>query len=166
MGRGGEETGSDIANVSEDDILEPEGNELYNKLVDFAKEEGSKVIPVCAQIEAELSELEPEEKKEFLADLGLETSGLDLIIREAYSTLGLETYFTAGEKEVRAWTYKRGMTAPECAGVIHTDFKRGFIRAETVAFEDLKAAGNMTKAKENGKVRQEGNNKFYVWSHK
>ncbi len=145
-----------VANLDENDIVEPTSNTHYNNIVKYAKEEGSKVIPVCAQIEAELSELEEEDKLEFLQDMGLDGSGLDKLIREAYKTLGLETYFTAGEKEVRAWTYKKGMTAPQCAGVIHTDFERGFIRAETVAFEDLKTAGNMNEAKANGKVRQEG----------
>ncbi len=145
-----------VANLDENDITEPSTNSHYNKLVEYANNEGSKVIPICAQIEAELSELEEADKLEFLQDMGLDGSGLDKLIREAYKTLGLETYFTAGEKEVRAWTYKRGMTAPQCAGVIHSDFERGFIRAETVAFEDLKVAGNMNEARSNGKVRQEG----------
>ncbi len=145
-----------VANLDENDITEPTINEYYNSLVKYADNEGSKVIPICAQIEAELSELEEADKLEFLEDMGLDGSGLDKLIREAYKTLGLETYFTAGEKEVRAWTYKKGMTAPQCAGVIHSDFERGFIRAETVAFEDLKAAGNMNEARSNGKVRQEG----------
>ncbi len=145
-----------VANLDENDITNPTTNEYYNKLVEYANEDGSKVIPICAQIEAELSELDETDKLEFLEDMGLDGSGLDKLIREAYKTLGLETYFTAGEKEVRAWTYRKGMTAPQCAGVIHSDFERGFIRAETVAFVDLKAAGNMNEARSNGKVRQEG----------
>lgn len=145
-----------VANVSEDDIVNPDDNKHYQRLLEFAKKENAKVIPVCAQIEAELSELSDDEKREFIADLGIEESGLDKLIKEAYSLLGLATYFTAGEKEVRAWTFKKGMTAPNCAGIIHSDFERGFIKAETISFDDLVSCGSMLNAKNQGKVRQEG----------
>ena len=108
------------------------------------------------KIEEEISELDADEKAMFLQELGIEESGLDQLIKAAYSLLGLATYFTAGVQEVRAWTFKKGMKAPQCAGVIHSDFERGFIRAETVSYEDLLAAGNMVAAKEAGKVRLEG----------
>ncbi len=147
-----------IANVSDADLMDLENNSQYNKLLEYAN--GDKVIPVCAQMEADLADLDKEEKQEFLADLGLAKSGLDSLIVEAYDTLGLQTYFTAGEQEVRAWTYKKGMKAPACAGIIHSDFERGFIRAETVGFDDLKETGSMLGAKEKGKVRSEG--KEYV----
>ena len=118
------------------------------------------MIVICAKIEEEIAELEGEEKEMFLSELGIAESGLDQLIRAAYSLLGLATYFTAGVQEVRAWTFRNGMKAPQCAGVIHSDFEKGFIRAETVAYEDLLAAGNMVGAKEAGKVRLEG--KEYV----
>ncbi|WP_145685690.1 DUF933 domain-containing protein, partial [Bacillus paralicheniformis] len=122
----------------------------------FAAAENAEVIVVCAKIESEIAELEGEEKAMFLEELGIEESGLDQLIKASYSLLGLATYFTAGEQEVRAWTFKKGMKAPECAGIIHTDFERGFIRAETVAYDDLLEAGSMASAKEAGKVRLEG----------
>jgi ribosome-binding ATPase YchF (GTP1/OBG family) len=123
---------------------------------EFAANENSQVIVVCAKIESEIAELDEEEKKVFLEELGIEESGLDQLIRAAYDLLGLATYFTAGVQEVRAWTFKKGMKAPQCAGVIHTDFERGFIRAETVSYDDLMENGSMTAAKEAGKVRLEG----------
>ncbi|MCL6572163.1 MAG: DUF933 domain-containing protein, partial [Bacillus sp. (in: Bacteria)] len=123
---------------------------------EFAKGDNAEVIVICAKIEEEIAELEGEEKQMFLSELGIEESGLDQLIRAAYSLLGLATYFTAGVQEVRAWTFRSGMKAPQCAGVIHSDFERGFIRAETVAYEDLLAAGSYTSAKEAGKVRSEG----------
>ncbi|MBM7095380.1 MULTISPECIES: redox-regulated ATPase YchF [Alteribacter] len=144
------------ANVSEDEIVDPSSNENVQKVREFAAQENSEVIVVCAKIESEIAELDGEEKQEFLDDLGIAESGLDQLIKAAYNLLGLETYFTAGKQEVRAWTIKHGTKAPQAAGVIHTDFERGFIRAEVVAYEDLVAAGNMTVAKENGKVRLEG----------
>ncbi|WP_144561046.1 DUF933 domain-containing protein, partial [Bacillus paralicheniformis] len=122
----------------------------------FAAAENAEVIVVCAKIESEIAELEGEEKAMFLEELGIEESGLDQLIKASYSLLGLATYFTAGEQEVRAWTFKKGMKAPECAGIIHTDFERGFIRAETVAYDDLLEAKSMASAKEAGKVRLEG----------
>ncbi|PRO64355.1 redox-regulated ATPase YchF [Alkalicoccus urumqiensis] len=148
------------ANVSEEEILDADSNPYVQKVKEFAEAENSEVIVVCAKIESELAELEGEEKQEFLDDLGIEEPGLDQLIRAAYQLLGLDTYFTAGKQEVRAWTIRRGTKAPQAAGVIHTDFERGFIRAEVVSYEDLTGAGSMNKAKEAGNVRLEG--KEYV----
>jgi ribosome-binding ATPase len=145
-----------IANVGEDDLADPSANEYVQKVKDFAATQNAEVIVVCAKVESEIAELEGEEKEMFLEELGIEESGLDQLIRKTYSLLGLATYFTAGVQEVRAWTFRRGMKAPQCAGIIHTDFERGFIRAETVFYDDLLAAGNMVAAKEAGKVRLEG----------
>lgn len=145
-----------IANVGEDDIADPSANEYVQKVKDFAATQNAEVIVVCAKVESEIAELDGEEKEMFLHELGIEESGLDQLIRKTYSLLGLATYFTAGVQEVRAWTFRRGMKAPQCAGIIHTDFERGFIRAETVFYDDLLAAGNMVAAKEAGKVRLEG----------
>lgn len=145
-----------VANVSEDEVADPSGNEYVQKVREFAAAENAEVIVVCAKIESEIAELEGEEKAMFLEELGIEESGLDQLIKASYSLLGLATYFTAGEQEVRAWTFKKGMKAPECAGIIHTDFERGFIRAETVAYDDLLEAGSMAAAKEAGKARLEG----------
>ncbi|MCM3664459.1 redox-regulated ATPase YchF [Mesobacillus subterraneus] len=145
-----------VANVSEDEVADPDNNEYVQKVRDFAAKENAEVIVICAKIEEEIAELEGEEKAMFLEELGIEESGLDQLIRAAYSLLGLATYFTAGVQEVRAWTFRHGMKAPQCAGVIHSDFERGFIRAETVHYDDLLAAGSMTGAKEAGKVRLEG----------
>ncbi|HYK72730.1 MAG TPA: redox-regulated ATPase YchF [Pseudoneobacillus sp.] len=145
-----------VANVSEDDVADPSGNEYVQKVREFAAKDNAEVIVICAKIESEIAELDGEEKAMFLQELGIEESGLDQLIRAAYSLLGLATYFTAGVQEVRAWTFRRGMKAPQCAGIIHSDFERGFIRAETVAYEDLLAGGSMTAAKEAGKVRLEG----------
>ncbi len=145
-----------VANVSEDDVADASENEYVQKVRDYAANEDAEVIVVCAKIEEEIAELEAEEKEMFLSELGIKESGLDQLIRAAYSLLGLATYFTAGVQEVRAWTFRKGMKAPQCAGVIHTDFEKGFIRAETVAYEDLLAGGNMTAAREAGRVRLEG----------
>ncbi|WP_338752408.1 redox-regulated ATPase YchF [Bacillus sp. FJAT-52991] len=145
-----------VANVGEDEIADPSGNEYLQKVREFAAEDNAEVIVVCAKIEEEIAELDEEEKVMFLQELGIEESGLDQLIRAAYSLLGLATYFTAGVQEVRAWTFREGMKAPQCAGVIHTDFERGFIRAETVSYDDLVSTGSMTAAKEAGKVRLEG----------
>ena len=142
-----------VANVSEDDVADPSENEYVQKVREFAAKDNAEVIVICAKIEEEIAELEGEEKEMFLAELGIEESGLDQLIRAAYSLLGLATYFTAGVQEVRAWTFRNGMKAPQCAGIIHSDFEKGFIRAETVSYEDLLAAGNMVAAKEAGKVR-------------
>ncbi|NPC94877.1 redox-regulated ATPase YchF [Bacillus sp. WMMC1349] len=149
-----------VANVSEDEVADASDNEYVQSVREFANNENAEVIVVCAKIESEIAELDGEEKAMFLEELGIEESGLDQLIKASYSLLGLATYFTAGEQEVRAWTFKKGMKAPECAGIIHTDFERGFIRAETVAYADLLEAGSMTAAKEAGKVRLEG--KEYV----
>ena len=149
-----------VANLGEEDLEDPTQNPFYNEVVEFAKEEGADVVPICAKIEAELVGLDPEEKAMFLQDLGIEESGLDKLIKEAYKILGLRTYFTAGVQEVRAWTFKEGMTAPEMAGVIHSDFQKGFIRAETYSYDDLVEYGSVQALKEAGKIRQEG--KQYV----
>ncbi len=145
-----------VANVSEDDIVDLEGNQYIQQVKAFAEKDGAEVIVVSAKIEEEIAELDQEEKELFLEELGIEQSGLDLLIQASYQLLGLATYFTAGEQEVRAWTFKKGMKAPQAAGIIHTDFERGFIRAETVSYVDLMDAGSMVKARENGKVRLEG----------
>jgi GTP-binding protein YchF len=145
-----------VANVDEDDVSDPSGNEYVQKVREYAAADNAEVIVICAKIEEEIAELEGEEKQMFLEELGIEESGLDQLIRAAYSLLGLATYFTAGVQEVRAWTFRRGMKAPQCAGIIHTDFERGFIRAETVSYDDLMAAGSMGAAREAGKVRLEG----------
>ncbi|TKC16673.1 redox-regulated ATPase YchF [Robertmurraya kyonggiensis] len=145
-----------VANVGEDDVADPSANEYVQKVKEFAAQDNAEVIVICAKIESEIAELEGEEKTMFLQELGIEESGLDQLIRASYHLLGLATYFTAGVQEVRAWTFRKGMKAPQCAGIIHSDFERGFIRAETVFYDDLLAAGNMVAAKEAGKVRLEG----------
>jgi GTP-binding protein YchF len=146
-----------VANVSESGF---ENNPHLDAVRARAAKEGAVVVPVCAAIEAEIAQLEDAEKVEFLKDLGLEEPGLNRVIRGAYQLLGLQTYFTAGEKEVRAWTVRRGATAPQAAGVIHTDFERGFIRAEVIGYDDFIAGRGEAGAKEAGKLRLEG--KEYV----
>lgn len=148
------------ANVSEDDVANPEDNEYVKIVREFAANEGAEVVPISAKVESEIAELDGEDKEMFLEELGLEESGLNRLIRAAYKLLGLYTYFTAGVQEVRAWTIRKGMKAPQAAGVIHTDFERGFIRAEVVSFEDLAAAGSMATVRERGQLRLEG--KEYV----
>ncbi|MGD6834305.1 redox-regulated ATPase YchF [Sutcliffiella halmapala] len=145
-----------VANVGEEDVADTSDNDYVKQVREFAEKDNAVVITVCAKIESEIVELDADEKAMFLEELGIQESGLDQLIRAAYNLLGLATYFTAGVQEVRAWTFRTGMKAPQCAGVIHTDFERGFIRAETVSYEDLLAAGTMTAAKEAGKVRLEG----------
>lgn len=148
-------------NMGENDFIdEIENNKYYKQVEEIAKEEGAETLPICAEMEAEIAQLDDEEKAMFLADMGLEKSGLDRLIKKSYSLLGLISYLTAGKPEVRAWTIKKGTKAPQAAGKIHTDFERGFIRAEVVSFDDLMACGNMTAAKEKGLVRSEG--KEYV----
>ena len=142
-----------IANVSEDGF---EDNPYLDAVRKLAEEEGSAVVPVCAAIEAEMAELDEADKKEFLADLGLDEPGLNRVVRAGYKLLDLETYFTAGPKEVRAWTIPCEATAPQAAGVIHTDFERGFIRAEVIAYDDYVACKGEQGAKEAGKMRSEG----------
>ncbi|MBZ2167242.1 MULTISPECIES: redox-regulated ATPase YchF [Marinobacter] len=142
-----------IANVSEDGF---ENNPYLDEVKAIAAEEGAVVVPICNKIEAEISELEDDEKSMFLDEMGMEEPGLDRVIRAGYNLLGLQTYFTAGVKEVRAWTTKIGATAPQSAGVIHTDFERGFIRAEVVSYDDYVAGNGEAGAKEAGKWRLEG----------
>ncbi len=149
------------ANLCEADFASDiEKNENYCKVKKLAEEENSAVLPICAQTEAEIAEMEEEDKAMFLAELGLEVSGLNRIIKEGYALLGLISYLTAGKPEVRAWTIKKGTKAPQAAGKIHTDFEKGFIRAEVIAFDDLMECGTMAAAKEKGLVRLEG--KEYV----
>ena len=144
-----------LANVSEEELLN-DGNEYVNKVREIASREKSSVVMMCAKIESELSELDEESKKEFLNDLGIQNSGLDQLIHITYHILGLKTFFTVGPDEVRAWTFKDGMKAPECAGIIHTDFQRGFIKAEVMSYDDLVNYGSELKVKEAGKARLEG----------
>ncbi len=149
------------ANLSEDDFINNiETNENYQKVKALAEEEHSAVLPICAQIEAEISDMENDEKAMFLGELGLEVSGLNRIIKEGYALLGLISYLTAGKQEVRAWTITKGTKAPQAAGKIHTDFEKGFIRAEVISFDDLVECGSMAAAREKGLVRLEG--KEYV----
>lgn len=143
-----------IANIDENDI--GKNNEYTNKVREYALKDNAEVIEMCAKIESEMSSLEDEEKKEFLNELGIKESGLDILIRATYNLLGLKTFFTVGSDEVRAWTFKNGMKAPQCAGIIHTDFERGFIKAEVMSYEDLISLGNEVKVKEGGKLRLEG----------
>ncbi len=145
-----------VANVSEEEIANADNNHYVQQVRNFAADENAQVIVICAKSEEEIAELDDEDKAEFLDALGIKISGLDLLIRAAYDLLGLATYFTAGEPEVHAWTFKKGIKAPQAAGIIHSDFERGFIRAETVSFQDLSEYGNMQAAKEAGKVRLEG----------
>lgn len=149
------------ANMSDTDFAAGiENNKHYLSVCELAKEENAGVLPICAELEAEIVDMDKEEKEMFLADMGLKESGLDRLIRECYSLLGLISYLTAGKPEVRAWTIKKGTKAPQAAGKIHTDFERGFIRAEVISFDDLMKCGSMTVAKEKGLVRSEG--KEYV----
>ncbi|MGN0660093.1 MAG: redox-regulated ATPase YchF [Oscillospiraceae bacterium] len=149
------------ANLSESDFAgDINNNKNYTDVCEFAKSENSAVLPICAQIEADVADMSEDEKKIFLSELGLEESGLDRIIREGYALLGLISYLTAGQPEVRAWTITKGTKAPQAAGKIHSDFEKGFIRAEVVSFDDLVACGSLAAAKEKGLVRLEG--KEYV----
>ncbi len=145
-----------VANIKEDFIACPEKDPMYLKLLAYAKERNSLCIAISAEIESELAVLDEEEKLMFLEEYGVKEPGLNRLIRATYDLLGYATYFTTGPDECRAWTFKKGMKAPECAGIIHSDFQRGFIRAETVAYDDLVKCGSMLKAKEAGLVRQEG----------
>ena len=149
------------ANLDENTVANPTSSEHYNAVCKLAAEEGSQVLPICAKLEADIAELDdPEEKAMFMADLGLEESGLDKLIQCSYSLLGLISFLTAGSDECRAWTIKNGTKAPQAAGKIHTDFERGFIRAEVISFEDMQACGSMANARTKGLVRSEG--KEYV----
>ncbi len=145
-----------IANVGENDLENPDNNIFVKQVKEYANNEHSEVIPLCIKIEEELSGLEKEDKKEMLEALGIEESGLDKVIKKSYDLLGLMSFLTAGEPEVRAWTIKKGTKAPEAAGKIHSDIQRGFIRAEVVSYDDLIREGSMLSAKEKGLVRSEG----------
>lgn len=144
-----------VANVSEDEIANTD-NEYVKMVEEYAQKENAKVVTICAKIESELSELNDEDKYLYLKELGVEQSGLDKLIQVTYSILGLATFFTAGPKEVKAWTYRKGMTAKECAGIIHSDIERGFIKAEIFSYDDLIKYDNEKEVKENGKLRIEG----------
>ncbi len=148
------------ANMNEEEFGDSSKNKYLKAVEDFAASEGSKVLPICAKLEEEISDLDAEDKEMFLSDLGLSESGLARLIKASYSLLGLISYLTAGSDEVRAWTIKKGTKAPHAAGKIHTDFEKGFIRAEVISFNDLVANETMTAAKEKGLVRSEG--KDYV----
>ena len=145
------------ANMSESDFIgNAENNPYFKTVTQIAEKEGSEVLPICAQIEADIADMDDEEKLMFLAELGLNNSGLDRLIQKSYSLLGLISYLTAGEKEVRAWTIKNGLKAPQAAGKIHSDFERGFIRAQVIAFSDLEASGSIAEARNKGLLRTEG----------
>ena len=148
------------ANLDEDGFADYKNVSYYNQVADLAAKEGAQVIPVCAKLESEIAELDGEEKAMFLEELGISESGLDRLIKASYALLGLISFLTSGEDECRAWTITNGTKAPQAAGKIHTDFERGFIRAEVVAYDDLMACGSMVAAKEKGLVRSEG--KEYV----
>lgn len=145
-----------VANVDEGDLAAPEKNPFVQKVMEHAKKENSPVVPICGKVESEMAELAYEEKVEFLKDMGMDEPGLNRVIRKGYELLGLQTYFTAGEKEVRAWTVRKGAKAPEAAGVIHTDFERGFIRAEVFNYDDLIKHKSEAAIKDAGLFRVEG----------
>ena len=144
-----------VANVSEDDLLAG-SNPYIDSVREYAKKDKAEVVTACAKIESDLGDMDDDEKRTFLNELGVEESGLDKLIKASYSLLGLKTFFTAGEDECRAWTFKDGMKAPECAGIIHTDFEKGFIKAEVMSYTDLNKYGNEKLVKEAGRVRLEG----------
>lgn len=145
-----------VANIAEEDISDPSASKHYQNLLEFAKKENTKVIAISAKIESEIVELPDEDKQMFLDDLGIEDSGLEVLTRAAFELLNLATYFTAGVQEVRSWTFKKGMSAPQCAGIIHTDFEKGFIRAEVIDYKDFDKYNGEQGAKEAGKARLEG----------
>ena len=145
-----------IANISEEQLSDSENDENVKKVKEYAKKEKAEVIPLCVKVEEELSTLDDEDKKEMLDALGLKESGLDILIKKSYNLLGLMSFLTAGEPEVRAWTIKKGTKAPKAAGKIHSDIERGFIKAEVISYDDLIKEGSMVQAREKGLVRQEG----------
>ena len=145
-----------IANVSEEQLQDAENDKYVNQVKEYAKGENALVIPLCVKIEEELSTLDKDDKKEMLEALGLEESGLDKVIKASYDLLGLMSFLTAGEPEVRAWTIKKGTKAPEAAGKIHSDIQRGFIKAEVVSYDDLIREGSMPAVREKGLLRMEG----------
>ena len=144
-----------LANISESELGQEE-NQYVKQVEEYAKKEHAKVVPICCKVEEDLSTLSDEEQQELLEMYGMEESGLNKLIRATYDLLGLATYFTVGKDEVRAWTFKKGMNAKQCAGIIHTDFEKGFIKAEVMSYQDLVDAGSEVKVKENGKARLEG----------
>ena len=144
-----------VANVSEDDLLIGD-NKYIEKVREYAKKDNAEVVVICAKVESDLCDMDNEEKNMFLSELGVSESGIDKLIKASYTLLGLKTFFTAGEDECRAWTFKDGMKAPQCAGIIHTDFERGFIKAEIMSYEDLKKEGSEKSVKEAGRMRLEG----------
>ena len=145
-----------IANISEEQMENADNDPLVQKVKEYASKENAEVIPLCVKIEEELSGLDDNDKKEMLDALGLDESGLDKVIKKSYDLLGLMSFLTAGEPEVRAWTIKKGTKAPQAAGKIHSDIERGFIKAEVISFDELMKCGSMVAAKEKGLVRQEG----------
>ena len=145
-----------VCNISEEEINDHSDNQYVKQVQEQAIKDRAQVVVISAKIEQELQELDKDEKQMFMDELGIKRSGLDELVSVSYEVLGLKTFFTAGEKEVRAWTFKDGMKAPECAGIIHSDFEKGFIRAETISYEDLVVAGSESKAKDMGKFRLEG----------
>lgn len=145
-----------VANIDENDISNPDDNKYYQEVKKYAEEKGSRVIPISAKVEEDLAPLDDEERTMFLEELGVTSSGLDQLVWNSYDILKLRTFFTAGPLEIRAWTFIDGMKAPECAGIIHTDFERGFIRAEVYDYEDLKELRTENAIKEAGKLRSEG----------
>lgn len=145
-----------VANMGEEDLADPQSNTHYVKLLELASKEECDVIAVCAKIENEIAQLDEDDRMMFLEDLGMKESGLDQLVKAAYHMLDLATYFTVGETEVRAWTFMKGMTAPECAGIIHTDFQKGFIRAETYSYADLMKHNSEQGVKDAGRMRLEG----------
>ena len=145
-----------VCNIKEDEINDPDANRYYQAVREYAEREGSQVVAISARIEEELSDLSKEEKEEFLQELDIKRSGLDELIAKSYKTLGLETFFTVGKDECRGWTFKKGYTAPKCAGIIHTDFEKGFIRAEVYTYDDIMEYRSEAKLKEAGKIRLEG----------
>ena len=144
-----------VANVSEDDLLVGD-NKYIEKVREYALKDNAEVVVICAKVESDLCDMDKEEKNMFLSELGVSESGIDKLIKASYKLLGLKTFFTAGEDECRAWTFKDGMKAPQCAGIIHTDFERGFIKAEIMSYEDLKQNGSEKAVKEAGRMRLEG----------
>lgn len=147
-----------VANISEHEVADPTLNQEYLKVLDYANQNNAKCIALSAKIEYEISLLDKESKQLFIDELGIRTTGLDTIIKESYDLLNLKTYFTYGKQEVRAWTFLDGMTAPQCAGIIHSDFEKGFIKAEVMSYDDLVALGSENAVKEAGKMRMEGKN--------
>ncbi|WP_125769290.1 redox-regulated ATPase YchF [Lapidilactobacillus wuchangensis] len=149
-----------VANIAEESMADPDSDQYYQVVRDYAQKEGAQALGISAKTEEEIAELDDDDKKDFLAAEGVSESGLDRLIQASYALLGLATFFTAGGKETRAWTFKRGMKAPQVAGIIHSDFERGFIRAETISFADLDHYGSMQAVREAGRLRSEG--KEYV----